>query len=244
MSLDSPQVPIRAGQLNGSAFWDTRLQSYGAKLRLFDSLHDSGPDVARDSAHLYPPPFTRCGARQGELVTVDALTNHLTGMGLAPDAQSLTSLQDLVQMVERRWGHSEIVGLTGREQGYRLFLVHPDRNAVELNPSMDHPDHGFAWGHGGQSTELTARTIVERSFGRTGLEEGATFALTLAVEFLCSVVGDFSLNVNSLCDWYLADAPLVTHYGEADRRSLRRRLRLDDGVSSVGATTPPVAATR
>lgn len=249
MSFDSSSVPIRAGHLDGSAFWDPQLQSYGAQLRLFDSLDDSLHDApngsACDPSHLYPPPFTRYGTRQGEFVTVDALTNHLTGVGLALDGQSLTSLQDLVQRVERRWGHSEIVGLTALEPRYRLFLVHPNRNAVELHPPIDHPDYGFGWGRDGSSTEETARTIVDRSFGRTGLEEGATFALTLAVEFLSSVSGDFSLNVNSLCDWYLAEAPLVTHYAEADRRSLRRRLGLDGGSCSVaGSAGLPVAAIR
>lgn len=209
MWTTSHSVSIRAGQLDGTAFWNPRLQSYGARLTVFDSSRS------------YPPPFRLYGTRPGELITGDALANHLAAVGQPLDADSAAALQHLVRVVDGGVGHSEIVGLAdGGRRG--LFVVGPGGDALELKPAIDHPAYGFHWGDAGEATEETARVIVERVHGRTAAEELTVFALTLTVEFLARRDGDFSVNANSLCDWLLADAALTTSYAAADRGSLRR----------------------
>lgn len=217
MTADLLSASVRAGHLEGLAFWDADLQTYAVDLAVFAE------------GACYPPPVVRYGRRRGEFLTVDALDNALAAAGLDVGASSQDELQRLARDVEGRWGHTEIVGLAVGSGLGRLCLRRPDRTVVELRPRLDDPGQGFHWGRG-RSADLTAAAVVESAFGRPAPRDAATFELTLAVEYLDHVTGDFSINAHSLCDWFLADAPLVTTVDEIERRWIRRRLGLDPGV--------------
>ncbi len=205
-------ISIRAGNLDGKLFWDRRLQSYVVLLQLFDHLGT------------YPPPVKRLGSRLAEFVTVDALANHLQGLGLALDSPSLDALQDLRHDVSSSDGGAEIVGLVDDEGGRHLFLLTPSRVRVRLQPTIDHPAYAFSWGDDGSTTIETARTICELVLVRSLAEDVDIFALTLTVDYLAGIEGDFSLNADGLCDWYLADLPLGTELGPIDLLALHRDL--------------------
>ncbi|MCP4223733.1 MAG: hypothetical protein GY773_10360 [Actinomycetia bacterium] len=205
-------ISIRAGSLDGKVFWDHGLQSYVALLQLFDHLGT------------YPPPVKRFGTRLAEFVTVDAVANHLQGAGLALDSSSLEALQTLRHEVSSRDGSAEIVGITDDQGGRHLLLLTPSRLRLRLQPTVDHPAYAFCWGDDGPTTIETARIICERVLVRSSVEDLDIFALTLTVDYLAGIEGDFSLDVDGLCDWYLADSPLSTGLGPVDLLALARDL--------------------
>lgn len=219
------QVSIRAGHLDGSAFWDPSLQSYGVDLSVFDERR------------CYPPPRVRHGTRHAEFVTVDALANSLAAVGLGLDGGSLQAVQELGHRLDVLCGPSEIIGLMGQDEKGRLYLRTPSRAVIELRPPLDHPHYRFTWGQGHEAAAETGRAIVERSYGPCSPEDLHAFVLTLAVEFLQTTTGDFSFSTSSLCDWYLADSPLVTTCDAAERHLLRRRL--DAAAVTAGAGSSP-----
>lgn len=211
------------GQLDGKVFWDRGLQSYVALLQLFDHTGT------------YPPPVKRFGTRLAEFVTVDALINHLRGVGFGPDAASLDALQELREEVVGSDGGAEIVGIVDDRGIRHLFLLTPSRLPLRLQPTVDHPAYAFAWGDNGPSTMETARVICERTLVRSPTDDIDVFALTLTVEYLAGIQGDFSLDANGLCDWYLADTPLRTQLTPIDLLGLHRdvvRRRSPDLVRS------------
>ena len=207
-------VSIRAGELDGFAYWDPVLQTYAATFTVFD--HDRA----------YPPPRRRFGRRWGEFVTVDALAGRLGATGLVVGSDSLIALDELARAVEGDGGGTELVGLVDQMGRRRLYLVPPDGSVTEIHPVIDHPDHWFHWGDASDPTVATARAIVDRTFGRPGPDELETFALTLTVEYLALVTADFSISASSLADWYLTDAALTTTLSAADRARIRRAVDL------------------
>jgi hypothetical protein len=204
-------VSIQAGHLSGQAFWDHDLQSFAAMLELFAEPGS------------FPPSHARIGQRPGELPTVDALAHHLQRHGLGVDAASSEQLQHLRRTVADRVGTAEVVGLVEGELRH-LVLLTPSRLALRLQPAVAHPAYRFTWGEGGPDTVEAARAIGERVLGSSSDNDLATFALTLTVEYLASVDGDFSIEADSLCDWYLTDTPLSTDLDPLDLLALRRQL--------------------
>jgi hypothetical protein len=197
-------------QVTGTVSWDHGLQSFVARLQLFD--HDGS----------YPPPVARFGTRVAEFVTVDALANHLRGMGFGLDAPSLDALQELRAEVVDGDGGAEIVGILDDWGDRHLFLLTPSGLTLRLQPTVDHPAYAFTWGDDGPSTMETARAICEQILVRSSADDIDVFALTLTVEYLAGVQGDFSLDANGLCDWYLADTPLRTRLNPIDLLGLHR----------------------
>jgi hypothetical protein len=207
-------VSIRPGHLLGSASWDSRLQTYVASLRLFDPRQP------------YPPPSARHGIRTGEFVTVDALANHLAGIGLELDDASRAELVRLSQHIAATEGETEIVGLTDPFGGRHLFVVTPSRLMLRLNPRIDHRDYRLNWGDAGPATVETARLICEQVWVRAPAHDFDTFALAFTMEHLALVGPDFAFSAATLCDWYLTDSGLRTTLSEDDLAALRRRLGL------------------
>lgn len=225
-------VQITAGTLRGVAYWDHSRQTYAALLRMFDDRagdHPDGPGAG------YPPSWARFGLRTCELLTVDALVNHLEAAGLTVSDDSLLALQRLRQVIVARSGSPELVGLVGSSGRRYLFVLTPSGMLVAVNPRFDHPDHRLDWGDAGPATVETARLISELALVRRPAPDVESFALTLTYEVLADLEGDFSIDVNSLCDWFLTDAELATSLKGPDLAVLRVRAGL------VGPPHPRVA---
>lgn len=204
-------TPIHAGSQPATALWDPNTQTFGAVVELFD-----GPEGS------YPPPTVRIGHRPGELPTVDALASVLAQRGLAIDGASADQLQELRGQVEQAWGGTELVGVgDGGER--RLYLLTPARLVLPLAPAVDHPSYRFHWGDSSPATVETARVLGERVLGRGPAHDLDLFALTLTVDYLSSVQGDFSIDASGLADWYLAETPLATALSPLDLLALRHR---------------------
>ena len=205
------KTTIRAGHLDGHALWDDTLQSYAAVLSLFDDDRS------------YPPSATRFGFRPAEHPTVDALASHLHRRGLPVDGTSAGNLQDLRHRVHDLAGGCEVVGLVVGSVRH-LCLITPSRQALALNLPVAHPAYGFSWGDNGPATVETARFIGDRLLGASPANDLDTLALTLTMDYLCDIDGDFSFDAGALCDWYLTDTPLTTALDPLDLLALRRQL--------------------
>lgn len=234
----STSVPISAGSLKGVAYWDHSRQTYAALLRLFDD-----PVGPAGSGAGYPPSWARFGLRTAELLTPDALVNHLEGAGLPVCDDSLIALQRLRHQITTRCGSPELIGLVGASGRRWLFVLTPSGMLVGVNPRFDHPDHRLCWGDAGPATVETARLISELALVRRPVPEVESFALTLTYEVLADLEGDFSLDLNALCDWFLTDAELATVLTPADLAVLRVRAGLvTPGRDPVPAPAAPALA--
>lgn len=207
-------VPISMGRLSGVAYWDRTRQTYAALLRLF------GDDAS------YPPSWARFGVRTGEFITPDALVNHLETIGLEADDDSLMALQVLSRQVARAEGGPELVGLVGADRRRHLFVLTPSKRLLAVNPRLGHDDYRLSWGDTSPATVETGRLICEQALIRRPAHDVESFALTLTYELLSEVEGDFSLDVNALCDWFLTDSELATALTGADLDQIRLRAGL------------------
>jgi len=236
------KVPIVAGNLRGSAFWDSRLHTFAVTLDVFDS-DGATPPFHPTPCHptgCYPPPSIRHGTRFAEFVTSDALLNHLTGMGLAPDEKSLAAVDRYGRVIADALGETEFVGLTmsrgttTQPPGRRLFLRTPVEELLPLNPRIAHIDHRFDWGNVGPSTVDTARLMGEIAFVRRPGSELDAFALALTYEFLGDAADDFSVSASAVCDWYLTDSEPWTTIDVPALRAIRASLGLRSSAARVG----------
>ncbi|MGF1597626.1 MAG: hypothetical protein ACFCVK_11965 [Acidimicrobiales bacterium] len=217
-----PSVVITAAHLNGTAFWDPLLQTFAVQLEVF------APGPA------FPPPVIRHGTRFAELVTVDALANHLRALDLEPDRRSVAALDELgrATFVHRR--RPEVVGLSGADGRRRLHLLTPSGALVGFGPRCAHPHYEPDWGHTGASAVEAARLICERVWVRHPHQDIEAFALALALEHLAVAGPDFSLDAVALCDWFLTDCPVGTSLDPAELA----RLKIEAGLAP---TVPPAA---
>ncbi len=202
-------VSIRLGRLSGVAYWDSARQTYAALLRLFADGNG------------YPPSWARYGVRRGEFLTPDALVNYLGAVGLEADDASLMALQWLRRHVAEIEGEPEIVGFVDHTGARRLWLATPSRSLLAVNPRIDHDEYALSWGDTSPATVETARLICEHAFVRRPSQDVETFALTLTYEYLSSVEGDFSIDANALCDWFLTDSELTTTLSPRELNALR-----------------------
>ena len=222
-------VPISAGHLRGSAFWDPHLHTFAATLDVF-------PGEQR-----YPPPTVRVGTRCAEFITADALLNHLIGVGLRPDDETLAALDRYGRAIAEAVGETEFVGLTcaasspARPASRRLFLRTPVGALLQLNPRIDHLDHRLDWGNVGPAVVDTARLLCEIAFVRRPGADVDAFALALTHEFLRSAPDDFSVSASAVCDWYLTDSEPWTTIGEVELAAIRASLGLRARSSGVGS---------
>lgn len=205
-----PSCTLRAGHLGGRALWDDRLQTFAAVLDVFE--HERS----------FPPPTVRFGTRTAEFVTSDALANHLIGVELAPDTESLTELCCLGQAVAEAVGHAELVGLDGR----RLYLRTPSGTLLGLRSRIDHDDYRHRWGDPGPATVETARLMCEVAWMRRPNPDVEAFALALTMEHLAAAEPDFSMAAATICDWFLTDAEPSTSLGPEDLAAIRRAVGL------------------
>lgn len=212
---------ITAGTLTGTAEWDGARQTFAATLQVFGG---DGP---------YPPPQTRIGVRAVEFPTVDALAHHLDRQGLGLDGDSCAAVDVLGRAIGRLVGPTVLVGLLDGAR-HRLFLRSPVGRVVELGSSLDHPDHRLRWGDGSPATLDTARLIGTRLVFGGAADSVDLFALALSAELLAVAEGDFAVDADVLCDWFLVDRPLETV--GPDRLD---RLRLE-----IGDLEPPRPAWR
>lgn len=232
------RVPIRAGNLAGKVFWDPLLHTFAVTLDVFLDKPEQR----------YPPQYVRHGTRRAEFVTTDALLNHLRALGLAPDEESLVTVDRYGRVIAGAVGETEFVGITpgGRKgrgstgaMARRLFLRTPVGDLLELNPRIDHVDHRVDWGNVFPATIDTARLMCEIAFLRRPGPDMETFALALTYEFLAEAGSDFSVSATGVCDWYLTDAAPWTTLDDHDRRSIRRRL----GLGSEADRSPALERT-
>lgn len=211
----TPTVPISAGHLSGTATFDRSLQSYTARLVLFDGAQE------------YPPPVVHHGIRVAEFITPDALANHLAARGLELSPGSIGLLGELSRWVSGLEGRAELVGLSAGDGCRHLLIATPSRLLLEINPRIDHPDHQHSWGDSGAATVETARLICEHVWARPPHVDIEAFALTLTHEVLATADVDFSLDAEALCEWFLADAEPGTTLDVRDLIGFRQRLGLD-----------------
>ncbi len=234
-----PAIPILAGQLDGRAAWDDARQSFTAELDVF-----ARPGAARASGRSnYPPPVTTIGTRYAEFLTTDALVNHLIGIGLSPDQESLERLCQLGLEVADEVGEPEIVGICTAEGSRLLLLRVPSGDVVTIGPRLDHPDHRFCWGDASPATIETARAICELAWVRGPDADIDAFALALTHEFLATVGPVFSISVVAAGEWFLTDAPLTTTLGPGVMAPLVARCSAGIGtrVDRVGDPAGSVA---
>lgn len=164
------------------------------------------------------------GGRAGEFVTIDGLVNQLRLRGLAPDRRSNEAIAELRDRATRTFGDAELIGLDGPDGG-AVLLALPDGSTMPLRPTVDHPDHGFSWGPGravvtDHSVMETARTLVRCAWSAGWGTGEEMFAQALVHNFLGGCGAEFSVNANSLCDWYLFDRDLTTDLTAAALRRL------------------------
>lgn len=216
-------IPIRVGNLGGRAGWDPSLQSFTATLEVF-------PNGAP-----FPSSATRIGTRRAEFITCDALVNHLIGVGLSPDAETLERFCGLGAEVAEGSGEPEVIGLGAGRARRALVLRLPNGELLGVNPRFDHPDFEFRWGDHSEATIETARAICELAWVRRPDADIDAFALGLTFEFLSTVGSDFSLSAVAVCDWFLTDSSLSTTLDadvvEAIGRSIDRGPRRDRAPS-------------
>lgn len=216
------KVPINAGHLQGSAFWDARLHTFAVTLDVFHDLD------GREQC--YPPRSIRHGTRCAEFVTSDALLNHLAGIGLSPDEETLATVDRYGRAIAGAVGETEFVGLTNRAEpnaGNRerhLYLRTPVGQLLQLNPRIAHADHRLDWGNVGPATVETARLMGEIAFLRRPGSDLDAFALALTYEFLGDAPDDFSLSAGAVCDWFVTDSEPWTSIDGDALRSIRATL--------------------
>jgi hypothetical protein len=236
------KVPIVAGHLRGSAFWDPRLHTFAVTLDVFESDEATPPCPPPECppTRCYPPSSIRHGTRFAEFITSDALLNHLTGMGLSPDEQSLAAVDRYGRVIADALGETEFVGLTTsagtatEPPVRRLFLRTPVGKLLPLNPRITHIDHRFDWGNVGPSTVDTARLIGEISFIRRPGSDLDAFALALTYEFLGDAADDFSVSASAVCDWYLTDSEPWTTIETSALPAIRASLGLRSSAAGAG----------
>jgi len=196
-------VTITAGGLGGVVEWDSARDTYRAQLEIWGAGEwgdDEGPLGGGPGRGL-----VRFGWRAVELPTIDSLINRLDSSGFPLMASSADEVQSLGLRVRGSHGSTKLVGRV-TDRGHELSFLAPSGRRYRLHPPVDHPDHGFWWGDTGDRSLATARSICQRIWSDDSRHQCEMFALGLLHEVLAPLSGDFWLDVDSVCDWWLLDA--------------------------------------
>ncbi|MGB5759690.1 MAG: hypothetical protein WBM50_22435 [Acidimicrobiales bacterium] len=223
-------VSVRFGSGAGRLVWLADRCTFSIRLR-FDDLDGVWAAVAFDSppspvAPSVDGPHLVVGDRPGQFITADRLLNQLRLYGLEPDAPSRQALPGFRLLVSRTFGDAEIVGFADPDR-CRLLVALPDGRTIEIGTELNHPAHRFGWGPrsgSATSTMATARALVMRCWSPAWGADEEMLAQSLARCHLGRCGPLFSINANSLCDWYLFDKDLSTGLEPSQLANLTRSL--------------------
>lgn len=204
-SLDAPPADVSVNLMPASIYWNDSFQTFSADIAPFGVWRGSLPGAAAAQRTI--------GARPGEFVTVDALVNHMRSVGLRPSRASVEPLVDLREMATAQHGDSKFVGITEPGGGQRLFLSLPGGQQIPVRSTLDAPGYAHRWGanwlvSGAVSTLDTARVILRLAWSSQLDSQTEFAALALSKMEPLDQPAGFSLNANSVCDWFLLDTPL------------------------------------
>jgi hypothetical protein len=220
------EVDISDGTRRGVVSWDRPRCTYRAEIEIFAPPPGVDSPAARTVDAIWhwlsdpePGPVPGrlvVGHRPIELLTIDAVINRLQALGFRPDRTSLGALTGLRSAVRDRCGSVVFLGRLrpGASGSSRpavpaeVLLGLPEAEPLPLRPLVDHPAHGFGWGHRGAATIRTAAALVDLAWStrRDAATEAAV--IDLAVTVLAEVRGGFVWRVESVADW------LATETGE------------------------------
>lgn len=223
---DDLEADISDGTRRGVVSWDRLRCTYRAEVEVFSPSPGVDQPPARPVDAVWdwladpePGPVPGrlvLGHRPVELLTIDAVVNRLEALGFRPDRASLGALVALRSAVRDRYGSVVFLGrLRPGASGWlrptvaaEVLLGLPDAEPLPLRPLVDHPAHGFGWGHRGAATIRTAAALVDLAWSsrRDAATEAAV--VDLAVTVLAEVRGGFVWRVESVADW------LATETGE------------------------------
>ncbi len=211
-------MSVSDGRRCGVVSWDRARCSYRAEIDYFASPPGTGPQPSHpvdawwnwlaDPEPGVLPARVVIGHRPVEFLTVDSLVNRLATLGFHPDPVSLNSLFALRSEVYDRCGSVVFLGrpgpgAAGLPSGLagEIVLGLPAGGTVPVRPLLEHPDHGFAWGHRAAATVRTAAAMVDLAW--TPQRDAATEAavVDLAISVLAEVRGGFVWRVESVADW-------------------------------------------
>jgi len=225
-------VSVSDGRRCGVVSWDVARCTYRAEIDYFAPPPGTRPQPSRpvdawwnwlaDPEPEALPGRVVIGHRPVEFLTVDSLVNRLAVLGFHPDPASLNSLLALRSEVHDRCGSVVFLGRPGLSAAGsppglagEIVLGLPAGGTVPVRPLLEHPDHGFAWGHRAAATVRTAAAMVDLAWGpqRDAATEAAV--VDLAISVLAEVRGGFVWRVESVADW------IATETGElSDLRRL------------------------
>lgn len=226
-SHDGLVVTVSDGPRHGTVCWDRVRCTYRAEIDVFAPM----PGVDGRTDHRAPtadsvwawladpepavlPERVAVGHRPVELLTIDSVVNRLATFGFRPDRASLGALFGLRSAVRDRCGSVVVQGRLHRSARgtptprpvAELHLGLPDGEPLPLRPLLEHPDHGFGWGHRGAAAMRTASVLVDLAWSsqRDAATEAAV--VDLAVTVLAEVRDGFVWQVESVADWIATES--------------------------------------